>query len=81
MVEILPAGRRPTQPVTAEVTYGLNNKSQEVTLSMTLESNGMLSTASHYPSMSIPAQLFEVSDQDLLFGNFERFEVEALRGV
>ncbi len=74
-------GGLPTQPVTAEVTYGLERLAsyiQEVDPVYDIEwaKYGEIFT---HPEYEHSKYSFEVSDQDLLLGNFERFEAEAKR--
>ena len=77
-------GGLPTQPVTAEVTYGLERLAsyiQEVDSVYDIEwadgvKYGEIFT---HPEYEHSKYSFEVSDQDLLLGNFERFEAEAKR--
>ena len=73
-----------TQPVTAEVTYGLERLAsyiQEVDSVYDIEwadgvKYGEIFT---HPEYEHSKYSFEVSDQDLLLGNFEKFEAEAKR--
>ena len=77
-------GGLPTQPVTAEVTYGLERLAsyiQEVDSVYDIEwadgvKYGEIFT---HPEYEHSKYSFEVSDQDLLLGNFEKFEAEAKR--
>lgn len=74
------------KPVTSEITYGLERLAsyiQEVDSVYDLEwSRGVkYGEVFKHPEFEHSKYSFEISDQDLLLGNFERFEREAIRCI